>query len=403
MRVALVTYALHVGGMESFLFALARGLRAAGFEVEFVVTETVGEWHDLPRQDGFVTHTVLPSATRGRRQHAVQVARRLTGYDTVLLNHSRAAQAALGLLPQKVAAISILHNDFDPIYRVGLANQANIDGIVCVNQRVYDEAIRRGGAASRTPVIPYGVPVPAHWPKIDDKWDERPLSVVYLGRVDNYQKGVFDLPPVLAGAMSLGCRLSFDLIGDGPDLETLRALLAEKCAGIDARCHGALPHMRAMEILAQSDVLLMPSRFEGLPIALLEAMAHGVVPVASLLPGVTDVPVQAGENGLLLPVGDVSAFAEAIASLTDKPTWRRMSERAWATAMERFSERRMCQQYASLICETVGERRAGRPARRNGRLDATLFGVEFHLPTALLDRARPVVQAWRKLLKISSR
>ena len=79
--------------------------------------------------------------------------------------------------------------------------------------------------------------------------------------------------------------------------------------------------------LAGHDVFVLPTRVEGLPVALLEAMGAGVVPVVSnILSGVPEV-VTAGVTGLLPEVGDIDGFADAIARLA--------ADRGW---LERFSD-----------------------------------------------------------------
>ena len=71
--------------------------------------------------------------------------------------------------------------------------------------------------------------------------------------------------------------------------------------------------------LRLADVFVLPSRREGLPVALMEAMASGLPCVASQLPGATDVLIDSGVSGVLVPAGDVPAFATAIASLLADP------------------------------------------------------------------------------------
>jgi glycosyltransferase involved in cell wall biosynthesis len=68
-----------------------------------------------------------------------------------------------------------------------------------------------------------------------------------------------------------------------------------------------------------ADVFVLPSRREGLPVALMEAMSCGLPCVASHLPGATDTLIQDGVSGLLVPPGDVAAFASAVASMLKDP------------------------------------------------------------------------------------
>src|ERR671918_3059908 len=74
------------------------------------------------------------------------------------------------------------------------------------------------------------------------------------------------------------------------------------------------------------DVLVMPSRDEGLPVALLEGGAAGVVPVVSDRPSGVPEIVRDGDTGFRAPIGDCAAFAHAIAALAaDRPRVEQMS------------------------------------------------------------------------------
>jgi glycosyltransferase involved in cell wall biosynthesis len=389
MRVALVTYALNVGGMESFLFLLAHGLRSVGHEVTFVVTEAIGAWHHRPEEQGYEVHAILPSKWSSKRTQVRRTAAVLSQYDAVLLNHSREAQAGLGLLPDDVAVLSILHNDFSPVYEVGLKNSTNLDAVVAVSSRVYVEAIRRGAPATRTTVARCGVEVPSQWPKAASAWTQQ-LRVCFLGRVTHSQKGVLDIPFILSAAQANGCELSLDLVGSGPDLEELVRSFARQCPGLSLRVHGALPHTEAMAILESCHVLIMPSRFEGLPVVLLEAMARGVVPVVSHLPGITDEAVIDGETGRLVKVGDLNAFALAISDLTRSATWAKYSYRAWEETRQRFSSTRMASDYSTLIEECWDRRVKGSAWPRTGRIEGSLLGRGQFFPCLVVDGARTI-------------
>ncbi len=92
------------------------------------------------------------------------------------------------------------------------------------------------------------------------------------------------------------------------------------------------------EYFRLADVFVLPSRREGLPVALMEAMSCGVPCVASRLPGATDTLIVDGVSGLLVPPGDVAAFADGLrVMLTDTDGASRMGEAARAVVTERFS------------------------------------------------------------------
>jgi glycosyltransferase involved in cell wall biosynthesis len=402
MRVALVTYGLHIGGMENFLFMLGNELRSREMDVAFVVTEVIGSWHQRAIDEGYEVIAVLPKTWRTRRWHVSRLASVLSGFDAVLLNHSAAGQALLGSLPSSCIAATILHNDVDEIYQIGLANATNVDHLVCVSSKILSEVKRRGAPAAAAIRIPHGIDVPPTWPKEGQSRNGRPLKVIFVGRVNHVQKGIWDIPPILSEVQRRGAQFTFEMVGDGePELSQLRREFATKFPEISVQFHGRQSHADTLQLLSQADILLMPSRFEGLPITLLETLAQGVVPIASRLPGVTDDAVENGVNGILPEVGDIEGFARAIVRLQDDSERMRISQAAWQTARERFTKDLMVKQYLALL----------KSARRAPRGDAIsvdsvgreLFGLSWFLPIGLAKAIRAPRTLYRRLGRLPSK
>jgi glycosyltransferase involved in cell wall biosynthesis len=140
-----------------------------------------------------------------------------------------------------------------------------------------------------------------------------PSGLVYVGatRAPYYEVDPGLAEAIRAGAAAAGC-------GD-------RVWFVESAAAIELYYRAA-------------DVFALPSSREGLPNALLEAMAGGLACVASRLPGITDWLFDDAESGVLVPSGDPSALAEALARLLGAPALRaRLGGAARATAASRFS------------------------------------------------------------------
>jgi len=101
------------------------------------------------------------------------------------------------------------------------------------------------------------------------------------------------------------------------------------------------------ELLRGADLFVLPSRREGLPMAILEAMASGVPIVATRVGGVPEI-IEDGEDGVLVPPEDPGALAAALGGLLDHPdrraamgiAARRKAEREFslADAVDRYSE-----------------------------------------------------------------
>ena len=151
-------------------------------------------------------------------------------------------------------------------------------------------------------------------------------------------KGVFEF---LEAARALAARhplARFLLVGE-PDPGNPTTLSG---AAMDAaRADGAVVFTGWRDdmalVWALSDVAVLPSYREGLPVSLQEALACGLPVVTTQAPGCRDI-VAPGENGLLVPVGDAPALARAMATLLDDPALRqRMGRAGRSRAEERFN------------------------------------------------------------------
>jgi glycosyltransferase involved in cell wall biosynthesis len=109
------------------------------------------------------------------------------------------------------------------------------------------------------------------------------------------------------------------LVGDGPARREIEQLMAP--FGARVRFTGALPHAALPGIYAAADLYLWPAINEAYGMAFLEAQAAGLPVVAGRTGGVPAV-VADGVTGLLTPIGDAAAFAEAVARLLDRPDER---------------------------------------------------------------------------------
>jgi glycosyltransferase involved in cell wall biosynthesis len=113
------------------------------------------------------------------------------------------------------------------------------------------------------------------------------------------------------------------------------------------------------DLLALADIFVMPSLWEGLPMALLEAMIAGKAIVASAASGIPEA-IANGREGLLVPPADVGALAEALLSLLADPVRRAALGEAAATRSHRdFTVQIMADRYEMLYADA--SRRRGFP------------------------------------------
>jgi glycosyltransferase involved in cell wall biosynthesis len=179
--------------------------------------------------------------------------------------------------------------------------------------------------------------------------DNRPRARPRIGttvRLDR-QKGI----DVLLGALPLLPGVDLELVGDGPERESLERLAATADVADRVRFAGWSEDARSW--LSRWDLFVLPSRHEGLPLAILDAMLAGLPIVAADVGSVSEAVVHE-ETGLLVRPGDVEGLAAAIRRLLeDHQLARRLGARAQAMGRERFLADRMARRYEVLYAQLL--------------------------------------------------
>jgi glycosyltransferase involved in cell wall biosynthesis len=228
------------------------------------------------------------------------------------------------------AVYAINHGDFDFYYDLAVRHQDTIDAFVTYTERMAERLRERLPHRHESIfLLPYGVDIPSSTRRAAPGR----LRLLYVGRL-SADKGVFDLPLIDRRLRELRIDPAWTVQGAGPDEAALRAAWADRS---DVRWFGQRDKADVLRLYEDHDVLVMPSRNEGLPVALLEAGAAAVVPVVSdLASGIPDVVI-AGVSGYRPAVGDVAAFADAIAALDrDRVRLEDMSGAVRHTVATRF-------------------------------------------------------------------
>lgn len=241
------------------------------------------------------------------------------------------------------AVIYMLHGDIEYYYDLAVKHDASVHAFIAYSRRMYEELRDRLPHRAETIFyLPYGVPVPA---ETRQAWTG-PLRILFAGRLEHGQKGIFDLPEIDARLRAQGVSVQWTIAGAGPDGREVRRRWD---FNRDVHWLGALDHDDLQRTYLDHDVFVLPTRFEGFPVALVEAMGAALVPVVSdIASGVPEI-VTGGTNGERLPIGDVAAFARAIARLNrERGRLEAMSVAARRTVIERFDIRDRAADYQVL-------------------------------------------------------
>ena len=179
------------------------------------------------------------------------------------------------------------------------------------------------------------------------------LRLLCTGRADK-QKGF--QTAIRAVSKMEDVPLHLDIVGTGPYFEDLKAICADLNVDDRVTFHGRVDDDELSRIYSSADVYLIPTtRYEGLPLALLEAMSHGIPTISSDIGGNSDV-ITHGTDGLFIKPGDLSELIEAIRRLESDPNERiAISEAARATAERRFDKERMVSETLELLESLAGQ------------------------------------------------
>jgi len=173
---------------------------------------------------------------------------------------------------------------------------------------------------------------------------QRTVRIGSLGRL-THEKGFDLLVDAVAQLVSAGEEIAVSLGGEGVEREALE----RRAQGLPIDFTGHVEDVEAF--LAALDVFCLPSRWEGLPFSLLEAMMSGLPCVAA---DVGDIAVALGDAGIVVPPENVSSLANALKRLVDSPAERlQLGSAAHARAKARFSVQAMVRATVALYDESL--------------------------------------------------
>jgi len=397
MKIGVYVQTWHVGGVAAFCERLALGLQRLGHAPCLLLATPFGKrdpagrssYHRLLELDRFPVKCLHLSAFHPseRAWRAADVISALA-CDALLLSSHGPLAGAWARLCGTTPLIGIAHNDDEDTFAEFRACEAYCDGYAAVSRTIFQtlEALAPRGSPAELRHVPYGVPItPAPSPAPES----RQGRVLAVGRLEQRQKLVLDLPLIWEEYRRRGGLATLTICGSGPEEPALRQAFVRELdnGGVCLRGAVALDQMPAL--YAQHEVLLSVSAYEGLPISVLEATTQGLFPLLSKIRSGHQEIVDAVGAGRVCAVGDIAGFASAlvdITSVTGRAELRQTRPHIRTRACSLYGLERMVKEYADLaarICQ-------GRAARRAGRDDKTDLG-----PRPRVDFVRAFIRKWQ--------
>jgi len=285
-----------------------------------------------------------------------------------------------------IPAIGILHSDdalYDKIFAdfvVGPSGNCLSD-LVCVSEFLY-----RSAASAHTPtavhLIPYGVPIPPRAASISSD----PLRLIYVGRLVEEQKQILGVTRALCRAVRELEGTEAVIYGNGPDRERVRRCLAEENVGQRVRLGGQIDNADMQRVMLDAGVLVLLSDYEGLPIAVLEAMACGLIPVCLRIRSGVGQLIEHGKTGFLVDDRGDDFVATIRTLASDAELRARVSRAARERIVAQYSAKANASHWLTLLGDR--SRRSPPPGASTRALLRGVRSLEFLDRTVARNNAR---------------
>jgi glycosyltransferase involved in cell wall biosynthesis len=369
LRIAMMLESDGPGGAEMMVFRLSEELRSRGHTIVPIgPVNGIGWLGDLFRDAGVspeffrLRRAVDPGCVRGLvqlfRQHRIDA---VHSHEFAMAVYGAAASRLLGL-PQVIT----MHGGFTVCRamrrRIALrwAMRSADDTVMVSNATRRQFAADLGVAERRFTVIPNGVPIRSgDAARVRAEFGIKPGECVLLavGTLEKH-KGHRVLLEAMTRLEARGISAPWKLIiagGRGGDQHDSLVDFVED-EGLEEKVRIVKNRNDIPELLSLADIFVMPSLWEGLPMALLEAMTAGKAIVASATSGIPEAITHDSE-GLLVPPGEVVPLAQALASLlTDVERRAALGNAAQDRARRDFTIQVMADRYEALYYEAWNAR-----------------------------------------------
>ncbi len=409
MRVCIVTVAGHgIGGMQDHTRALAKGLAATGHDVEVItarhpdgLVEEVRDgarWHYI---DAAGNHPRLPRRDPAWVAGSYELFARLHAQRPFDVIHSEST-CAIGLVRKnvhrRVPLVARFHGNAIDLARASLRRARNGDAGIkvteakslvwlfgewfqyghwyrfrpCVwsvpSQQEFEGTLRESFLQrSLGYMIPNGIdaevfgPYPREQARAELGLADGPLFTC-VGRL-NAEKGIGNAIRALARLDWESPAARLVVVGEGEERDALEGLAVSLGVADRVLFVGAKPHATVAKYISAGDAFLFPTlRAEAAPLVLPQSMATTTPVIASDIGGIPEVVGRTGENGLLIPPGDVDALAAAMRSLIlDEELGKRIGASARRRILAEYTSERMVERTVELYRVAIArhEQRSG--------------------------------------------
>ncbi len=378
-----------IGGVATWLDYLSKGLQEKDWRV--AVGLASGRWHDAQiYKEKHECLTARPitnnTGSRGGRIRAIEdIIKKVNPELVVGVNIPDCYIAAVrsrgvNVSPKIVMTVHAIQPDF---YEDAKEYAHVLDGVICTNKLACELAkVDSKLNEEQIYYAPYGV-------SLNSKRNIKrvlgePLRLAYVGRLEQWQKRIHDLLPILAHLEGAGIGYQLLIAGTGPEENWINRQFGSRIERQIVQFLGEVQlHEMKKRVYERADALIVTSAWETGPIIIWEAMASGVPVVTSQYIGSgLENSLTNRKNCLTFPIGDTRAAAACIMQLMDKNVRDKLVRGGYQVINEKYNQNSSVEAwdrcFMKIMASSINNedvKQSFKVARR-GRLDR-IFGIEL--------------------------
>lgn len=331
------------GGVESWSCMVANQLSKSGVETRLMCGPN-------EKFDKFVkdtSHFYEEDELQLIKKMAVKIADCLP---CIFISHGSvalyAAQIVKNLFPEQIQIVMTAHGDESGTYERLQFWADRLDKIICISRKIKDELQNKCGV--QEDILVYH-PNPMQLPNAAGRreYENGILKIGFAARLNRIQKRAHLLPDIIEMCMQKELNVELNIAGEGDCMDQLLSYVSDRHLESSVHILGWIPPTEMEAFWKEQDIYLNISDFEGMSLAMLEAMACGAVPVVTDVSGVSDM-IEDGKNGFIVSVDSWQEVADKIEILNGN---RELLKRAGEYNMKLIREKCDVSAYADWLVE----------------------------------------------------
>ena len=324
-----------VGGVYSVIKTLVQYQQGSEIENHLISIKNTSTELDfqMSEWDGLSSHKVFLYNLTDNFYHICQRLSKLVPENAVIVAHDSLELGMVSNLGLQNKVVFFLHGDYDYYYELAVRHSDSIDDFICVALSIQKKLAKL--LPDRINDIHYlRVPVPDLGV---EKNENSKIKIAFVGRGE-HSKGFDFLPEIANCFIEKKIGVEWDIFGE-IDADCSGLVWPENCK---ISFHGHLPNNILLEKLKTSDYIILPSNAEGMPLAIVEAMKMGVIPLVNNIKGGIQEIIKNGETGFLINNNCILDYVNNIIEVESNYALKRELQKNVVNLANKFFDPREC-------------------------------------------------------------